>query len=179
MDALSDEEAILNANENKEHFFTNMNDECIGKDIKINLQDAVTQKYWLGRLAYELAIRSDDVKAIKARCDKLSNTIDLYKGEEYSPKERCLILSLDKYGFTSQPENNLLKTEHTSYPLHLQDTDGNKMEINTRRHISKLLGILDGRPKTYYSLNNDSYKKIKKLGLLYSSGNNYLSLIYL
>ncbi len=176
-DALDDEERILQENEVVEPYFYDMKDDDISMDTKINLQDALTQKYWLGRLAYELAIRSDEVKVIKEKCNQISDKVNLYDMTNYSPRSRCLVIQLEPYGFTSQPKLNLLKTEHTSYPLYLEDVDGNKMEINTRRHIEKLLGIIDGRPKTYYQLNSIRYRIIKDLGEHYSSKNNYLSLI--
>ncbi len=89
----------------------------LNRKAKINEQLPVVQKYWLGRLAYEFAIRNNEIIAIMERCNELSNSLDMDSVyTHHTPRERCLALALDKYGFTSQPEDNVLKTEHTSFP---------------------------------------------------------------
>lgn len=138
------------------------------KDAKINEQPPLVQKYWLGRLAYELAMRNEKVKAIIEKSKNLSQQVDYYSDHQgYSPQERFLVLSLHEYGFTAQPENNVLKTEHTSYPVRLELYENGYIEINTIFKIEKLLAILDGATAKKVNMNLDTHIKWKNIGLAY------------
>jgi hypothetical protein len=145
--------------------------------VKINEQPPLVQKYWLGRLAYELAIRNEHVKEIYENSKAKSEKKDLYAFEEYSPREKYLILNLDPYGFTSQPEDNVLKTEHTSFPVKLFLHDEGHIEINTIQKISKLISIIDGASAKKFNLNTSNHQKWLNIGQAYLS--SYLQIIHI
>ena len=136
---------------------------ALSKKAKINEQSPLIQKYWLGRLAYELAIRNEDVIRIK---EKESNSVKL-------------IIALDEYGFTSMPEDNVLKTEHTSYPTFLIHDEYGKININTIFNFEKLFDILNGAPKSKYAMSNSNYIQWKNIGKEYTTTTIYLDLIHL
>lgn len=179
MDAQEDIERILRDNEITEYLEF---DECINlsETARINEQPPQVQKYWLGRLAYELAIRNEVVKAIKDKIESsgLSDTPDMYKHETISAKEKALIVALDDYGFTAMPAKNVLKTEHASYPKWLEAKNYDKLNINTIKSMTKMLDIIDEKhTKRYYDMTNDLYNKIKNVGKIYTQDKNWLLLI--
>jgi len=178
-DALDDERRIIEENEIKEFLEF---PECLDLDpnAKINEQSPQVQKYWLGRLAYELAIRSEEVINIKAKIEAsgLPDTPDMYAHETISKKERALILALHDYGFTSMPAKNVLKTEHTSYPTWPEANCCKKLNINTINNINKLLNVIDGKTRRVLNLNNDIYTNIKNIGQIYTQDKIWLTLIY-
>ncbi|WP_152183447.1 hypothetical protein [Sulfurimonas indica] len=143
---------------------------------KINEQPAVVQKYWLGRLAYEFAIRNEDVKQIKKNASTLSKQVDFYDTLGYSEQEKYLTLKLHPYGFTAQPEHNVLYTSHTSYPARLYHFKYNYIEINTWKKVQKILAIIDGKKTDkQLNMNTDNYKQWKLIGEAYID--NYFELI--
>ena len=174
-DALYEEEQILQANRQIEE--VNYDDaKRLKRTAKINLQPAIVQKYWLGRLVYELAIRNEEVKKIKREASKLTDTIDHYNSFSYSPREKFLTLKLHPYGFTAQPEENMLQTSHTSYPTRLEHYKYGYIEINTWKKVEKLLTIVDGnKTAKQLNMNTKNYSTWSKIGKSYI--NNYFELL--
>ncbi len=143
------------------------------KDDKLNQQPPLTQMYWLGRLAYEFAIRSIEYS------DAINNVKNAasFITEDISYEDR-LTLALHPLGFTSQPEDNMLQPEHTSYPAKIY-VDGKSIVINTIFKFEQLFDILDGAPKSKYQLNSENFKTWQNIGHYYSSRRNYLQLLQL
>jgi hypothetical protein len=143
---------------------------------QINCQTPLVQKYWLGRLVYELAIRNKEVqKKIKEINDRnLSKELDLYSFENCTAHEKAMIIALEPYGFTPKIADDRLFTEHTTYPTRLIHAELGYIIINTISKFNQLIDILDGAPKKKYDLNNDNYKKWKKIGKFYTE--NYFAI---
>ncbi len=148
------------------------------RNAKINEQPPLVQLYWLGRLCYEFAIRNDKVKHIMQECSKLNNKIDFYDDPEISKREKCLKLKLDKFGFSNQLEDDVLRPEHTSYPARLKHHYYGYIEINTRKKIEQLFLILDGETAKKLNMNTNAYKKWKSIGEAYING-GYIELLSL
>lgn len=167
-DALDDETRILEANSIIEPYCFDIAKQ-LKRNAKINEQPPIVQKYWLGRFAFELAMRNEEVKAIYKKAHNLSDTIDYSQNiyDEYTPKERYLILQLDNYGFTSKPLDNVLKTEHTSFPARLNHIEYGYIEVNTIGKIQKLLDILDGATAKQSGMNIETHTKWINIGNAY------------
>ena len=167
-DALDDEQRILEENDIQE--YNDFDDaKLLKKDAKIDKQPIQVQKYWLGKLAYEFAIRNNDVKNILKKCDVLSNQVDLYEMTNYSPQRRCRTIKLYPHGFSAQPEKDVLKTKLTSYPARLDYKSG-YIEINTIKKITKLFKLIDGATAKECSMNPKTYSRWKDIGNVYING---------
>jgi len=171
----TEENQILKANRQIEEL--NYDDaKRLKRTAKINLQPALVQKYWLGRLVYELAVRNENVKTIMEEALQIDNTIDYYDPLYYSPRERYLALKLHPYGFSAQPERNMLQTSHTSYPTRLEHYKYGYIEINTWKKVEKLLAIVDGnKTAKQLNMNTNNYTTWSKIGKSYI--NNYFELL--
>jgi len=182
-DALNDDEEILkNHSNNPEYYYSNdyiIEMDALGIREKLNTQSPLLQKYWLGRLAYELAVRNEKVIAIKERIEarNLSKTIDRYGMHEYSDYDRAMILELEPYGFSPKVADNRLSTEHTTYPAKLYKAGLGTININTKSQLYQMIDIIDGAPKKKYGIKNSAYNNSKKIGKFYTD--NYLVLIKL
>lgn len=182
-DALHEEQELIKCHFiNPEDFYSDemiRSFESASLRQKINQQSPLVQKYWLGRLVYELAMRNEQVIDILNQVNN-DKSLSHYIEEPYqtcSKYDRAKILSLEPYGFTPYVDKNRLFTEHTSYPAKLHHPTEGFININTIAQFRQLLDIIDGAPKKKYDLNNDSYKKWQKIGLYYTQ--NYLELTLL
>lgn len=161
-DFINEHKHILETNSKPKQYDFN-EAKTLSKSAKLNEQKPLVQKYWLGRLAYELAIRNDHYKTVQS-----SSMNELEK-----------IVALDEYGFTAMPELNILETEHTSYPAYLISEEYGKININTIFRMYKLFDILDGAKKSKYQMNDSNFKQWQNIGEQYTSELTYLELIKL
>lgn len=175
-DAEYEEELILQANYQVEEFDTELA-KRLQRNAKINEQPPSVQKYWLGRLAYELAIRNSEVKTIIKNSEKLSPSKDYYSKYQLSEQEKYRILHLDPYGFSAQPESNVLATQHTTFPPRLIQCKYGYIEINTIKKIEKLLSILDDKTAKELNMNTKNHQTWLRIGQAYVT--SYLDLILL
>ena len=157
-DEIEEEKDVLIQNIAKNYNFKEA--KLLSKGEKINEQTPLFQKYWLGRLSFELAERCNEVIEVKNR------TINNYDPKYYALGDiginQALTISLHDYGFLAMPEHNVLETEHTTYPKTL--TVGNDtININTWFKVEHLLDIMDGAARTKMSMNDKTYKKFNRV----------------
>jgi hypothetical protein len=76
------------------------------------------------------------------------------------------------------PEDNVLETEHTSFPTYLECLSHGKININSIFAIEKLLDIIDGAPKSKYNQSDKNYKQWQQIGKVYINS-KYFELISL